>query len=92
MTATDLCVHLEFECECEVGRFEDTGTFRLDVKVHCIRCGEPFRFLEVGPGILLKGPCVNIDGTQLSVPIEPEGEKRLFNNIPIYMPKLPEQA
>lgn len=86
------CCHEEFQAEVDVHRLTDSGTFRADVRVHCKRCGEPFRFLGAPPGIMQPHPCVNADGTELSVGIEPEGQKRFYTTIPIYLPKLPEKA
>lgn len=91
-TEKPLCAHEHFFAFCEVTRLTDTGTFSLCVTVKCEDCQGPFRFLGTPPGIMLLRPCVNVDGTELTVPIEPEGAKCFFERIPIRMPKIPEKV
>lgn len=84
------CEHRNFHTEVAVARISDTGKFRMDSKICCSDCQAPFRFVGAPPGINLPGPCVNIDGTELSVEIEPEGQPRLYSRMNVYMPKRPE--
>ena len=46
---TEICDHPEFHADVAVGRIEDLGRFLAEVKVHCTKCGEPFRFLGLTP-------------------------------------------
>lgn len=89
---TDLCMHMNFKAQCRITRLEDTGTFVVEVEVQCAECGEAFRFPKLPPAISTKTPCVNIDGTIATLPIEPEGQKRLSRKMTIEMPKIPETA
>lgn len=81
------CQHAdEFGVTVTVTRMEDTGRFTADIKVRCASCGEPFRFLGVPPGIRWDRPTCSIDGLELHVPIEPEGEPRMFAGATFAMP------
>ena len=83
------CAHENFRADVAVGRFIDTGKFMADIKVYCVACGEPFRFLGVPAGIAWDRPAASIDGLELHAPIEPEGEKRLMDRATYHMPSIP---
>lgn len=68
------CKHEDFGCECEVNRIEDTGRFTLDVRVKCIQCGLPFRFIGLPAGLDLNGAATSADATEGRFAIAPKGE------------------
>lgn len=82
------CQHEDFEARVEVNRIEDVGCFIAAVSVRCAECGEQFRFVgaDFRPGLNFQRPTVSIDGCELNVPIEPEGEKRLFSGATFVLP------
>jgi len=86
------CGHMSFSATCEMNRFEDTGRFSVDVRIHCINCGEQFRFLGVPAGISWTEPRVSIDGLELRAPIEPQGVPQIASQATFEMPKIPEKA
>jgi hypothetical protein len=66
------CTHPDFAAEVDVNRLADVGAFSADVRIRCSACSEPFVFV----GSLLSGlsptePRVNMDGTELRIPIQP---------------------
>ena len=85
------CTHTGFSCQCEVDRLEDSGKYALGVRVTCIECGSPFRFVGLAAGLRFDGPTVSIDELELRAPIEPEGEKRLQDRATFQMPVIPQR-
>jgi len=88
MDAKD-CVHKDFEAAVDVHRLLDTGKFIADVRIKCMNCGEPFRFLGVAAGVSWRQPMVSLDELELHVPIEPQGEPRLQAGASFEMPEIP---
>ena len=82
------CAHKQFGAKVAVNQLEDSGKFIADVRVKCIECGEPFRFIGLPAGINFERPTVSIDETELHAPIEPEGEKRLQASASFQMPEV----
>ncbi len=84
------CKHEAFGCNCKVARMEDrqgaVGEFMLEVTVTCAQCGEPFRFLGLPAGLSFTRPTVGITGIELNIPIEPQGEPRIFTSAAYEMP------
>lgn len=78
------CKHMNFEASVKVQRFEDTGTFLAEVSVNCAECKLPFSFTGLPLAISTSRACLNIDGTEVSLPIEP-GPKPIpaFGVIPV---------
>lgn len=66
------CPHEDFHAEVRVDRLEDSGRFCADVRIRCVKCGEPFRFLGLPCGLDLNGATVSVDGTELRVAIGTE--------------------
>lgn len=69
------CEHTNFSSTVEVYRLADekgniTG-YSASVVVKCVECSLPFRFLGLQRGLDMKKPMVNVDETELRVPIEP---------------------
>lgn len=83
------CPHENFYATVNVARMLDTGKFIADIKIHCVECEEPFRFLGVPAGIAWDHPACSIDGLELHAPIEPELEKRLHATASFQMPDIP---
>ena len=65
------CQHMEFECQADVIRIEDDGTFKVNVRVGCVECGLPFSFPGLPFGLDVARPTVSVDGTELRAPITP---------------------
>lgn len=68
------CKHEIFDCECTVNRIEDTGRFNMDVRVKCIQCGTPFRFIGLPAGLDMNGAATSVDATEGRFAIAPNGE------------------
>ena len=71
------CRHARHRVDADVHFFEDTGLWSLELKLSCEECGEPFRFLGLPAGISFTEPMIGVDGLELRVPVEPQGEPRL---------------
>ena len=83
------CAHENFKADVKVARLLDSGKFMAEIRVVCLDCDEPFRFVGVQAGLRFDGPAVSIDGLELRAPIEPELEKRLHTNGSYQMPQIP---
>lgn len=70
-----MCNHENFEAQVDVNRFVDIGRFAVDVRVNCVDCGIPFRFLGLPGGLRLEGAAVSVDGTEARLAIAPIGEE-----------------
>jgi hypothetical protein len=75
------CPHEQFEANVEVNRIIDKGRFTADVRILCAQCKIPFRFIGVDAGFSPDFPTVNVDGTELCAPIEPEIVKVLATSL-----------
>jgi hypothetical protein len=84
------CQHEQFAASVAVARLLDTGRFIAEVRVVCVTCREPMRFLGLEPGLRWCEPSCSIDGTVANLPVEPEIEKRLFGGARYEMPPKPE--
>lgn len=93
MSGEKRCEHESFRVHADVNRMADTFpmVFMVDIRLEC-ECGEKFRFLGLPVGISFHRPMVSISGTELRVPIEPEGEPRLLDGPYVFemLPKEPE--
>ena len=58
------CKHEQFQASVNVNRLVDTGRFMADVKIVCVVCGTPFRFLGLPCGVDPDGAAVSADGTE----------------------------
>lgn len=85
------CRHGNFAAAVDVYRFEDTGKFMADIRVTCVECGEPFRFLGVPAGVSWSHPACSIDGLELHAPIEPELETQLHARASFEVPDVPKR-
>jgi len=72
------CPHEHFNAHVSVNRLSDSGRFSADIRIKCIDCGEPFRFLGLPAGVDLNGASVSIDGTEANLAI---GTKETVANI-----------
>lgn len=69
-----MCEHKSFACEVDVNRLEDIGRFSADVRIKCMDCGVPFRFIGLPGGLDLNGACVSLDGCEARLAVAPKGE------------------
>ena len=75
-----MCEHNVFECNVNVNRIlkDEQSTevmrFNADVRITCVECGTPFRFIGLPAGSDLNGAAVSIDGTEARLCIAPKGE------------------
>jgi hypothetical protein len=63
------CKHEQFSAQVDVNRLEDSGRFCADVRIQCVQCGTPFRFLGLPAGTDLNGASVSVDGTEARLAI-----------------------
>jgi hypothetical protein len=68
------CDHPDFDAEVVVNRLEDSGRFNADIRIRCVACGEPFRFIGLPCGVDLNGAAVSIDGTEGRFAIAPRNQ------------------
>ena len=80
------CAHEQFRADVDVHLSEDVGRFFADVRIRCVQCNEPFRFIGVPAGLSWEAPRVSIDGLELHAPIEPEFVKILHERATFQMP------
>jgi hypothetical protein len=83
--STPACEHADFKARVGVHRIEDRGAFVAEVQVQCAHCGLEFSFLGLPSAISIERPCVNIDGTVASIPMEPGPQplaRRMTINVP----------
>lgn len=87
------CSHSEFRADVEVHRVVgDEGPtagvdYMADVRIRCVECGEPFRFLGVPSGLSFEAPMTSVDGLELHAPIEPEVVKVLASRSTFQVPQ-----
>lgn len=72
------CPHLTFEARVAVNRLLKEGSkeevvegYSADIKISCIDCDEPFRFIGVPAGLNPTKPTCSADETELHAPIRP---------------------
>lgn len=65
------CPHESFRAAVDVHRLTDVGRFQCDVRVKCATCDVEFSFVGPPLGLLMLGPSVSVDRTELRIPIEP---------------------
>ena len=83
------CQHEVFRADVNVGRIADPGQpirFVADIEIRCEQCNERFRFLGVPAGLSFEEPRVDIMGTTLHAPIEPEMVPMLHTRMRFDMP------
>lgn len=68
------CDHRQFDATVTVNRLEDTGRFNADIRIKCVVCGTPFRFIGLPAGVDQNGAAVSIDGTEGRFAIAPKGQ------------------
>ncbi len=69
------CPHEHFESTVNVNRLVDIGRFTAEIKIRCVDCGAPMRFLGLPLGLDLNGAAVSVDGTEGRFAIHPKGEQ-----------------
>lgn len=75
------CTHEEQEIDCKVAYMSDSGSWMLEVIVTCKMCRKPFRFLGTDAGISFTRPMVDVSGTTIHLPMEPEGIPQLRTSL-----------
>lgn len=70
------CPHEDFAVEAAVGRITDgeggpVMAFVCELRVECVRCREPFRFIGVPAGVMPGRPACSVDEKTLNIPIRP---------------------
>lgn len=70
------CPHNDFEARVEVNRLtsNDNGPvtgYAADIRIQCLHCREPFRFIGVPAGLRPDRPMCSVDETELRAPIRP---------------------
>lgn len=68
------CKHEEFNAHVEVHRLESSGRFMADVRIECLQCKQPMRFLGLPIGSLIGGAACSPDGTEARLAIHPVNE------------------
>lgn len=68
------CEHKSFDAEVSVNRIEDIGRFVADVRIKCMGCGEPMRFLGLPLGLDYNSSTVSFDGCEARIGIHPKSE------------------
>ena len=83
------CQHENFEAVVTVHRVADPDQpmhFMADLSIRCAACRQKFRFIGVDAGLSFEKPRVNVDGTELNMPIEPELVPMLHQRMRYDMP------
>jgi hypothetical protein len=68
------CPHPDFAANVTVNRLEDSGRFCADVRIECVACGVPFRFIGLPLGLDLNGAAVSADGCEARLAVAPKGD------------------
>lgn len=72
------CKHENFGANVEVNRItNDSGEvqrYSADVRVWCMECGKPFRFIGLPAGLDLTGAATSADAQEARLAIAPAGE------------------
>lgn len=70
------CPHLRFSAEVQVDRIENPGGMRFmaSVRIQCVHCETPMRFIGLPAGVDINGAMVDVDGTEGRFAIAPRGE------------------
>lgn len=84
--STDTCKHTDHHVDVDVSYMEDSGHWIASFKLRCSQCNEPYRFLGLPAGMSFTHPTVSITGTELHVPMEPEGTPELHSHASFEMP------
>ncbi len=70
------CSHENFGGHAAVTRITDEQQtnvigYSADIRVTCLDCGEPFRWIGAPAGLRPDRPCVSVDETELRAPLRP---------------------
>jgi hypothetical protein len=70
------CPHENFAATVNVHRLTEVDNgpvtgYTADIRVHCIDCEEPFRWIGAPAGASPRQPMVSIDETELRAPLRP---------------------
>lgn len=78
------CKHENFTAEVDVNRITaeedaqgkpigDPHRWMADVRIRCLDCGTPMRFIGLPAGLDLNSPCVALNAEEARLPIAPRG-------------------
>jgi hypothetical protein len=70
------CPHEHFDAEVGVNRLTSepdgpVNAYSADIRIRCVQCDEPFRWIGVQAGVKPDRPMVSVDETELRAPIRP---------------------
>lgn len=70
------CPHENMAADVDVNRLTDDEdgpvvAYVADIRVRCIDCDEPFRWIGVPAGMSPRHPMVSVDETELHAPMRP---------------------
>ena len=73
------CEHESFDADVQVARMPSVeggpiNRYSASIRIKCVQCGTPFRFIGLPCGIDLNGAAVSIGGTEGRFAIAPKGE------------------
>jgi hypothetical protein len=67
------CRHENFNANVSIGRLTNkdgnADRFQAEIRVNCIDCGEPFKFLGLPTGLDLNSASVSVDGFEARMAI-----------------------
>ena len=84
---TEPCKHEGHLVDAHVTFLDDANRWVVSFKLRCAQCGEAFRFIGLPAGVSFAHPTVSITGTELIVPIEPEGTPMLQSHATFHVPE-----
>lgn len=74
-----MCLHEEFQTDVAINRMpsKEGGPierYSADIRIRCIQCNTPFRFIGLPAGVDLNGAAVSVDAMEARLAIAPKGE------------------
>lgn len=70
------CAHMNFDANVAVARLEDSGRFNAEIRIKCVDCQKPFRFLGLKVGLDTAGAMMSPDGQEARIAIAPADEEQ----------------
>lgn len=69
---TERCLHNKnTSANVRIDYLEDTGRYMCEVKLKCVDCGQPFRFMGLPLGLNMNGAAMGVDGLEARLAIMP---------------------
>jgi hypothetical protein len=86
-----MCEHKNFGTDVNIFNLEDSNSFNAEIRITCLDCHQPFKFIGVPMGLNIVGPpTMSPDQIELRVsiaPLDDEDLKRVIAMNPIKGPK-----